>query len=197
MSKDCPPKVVIVGAGFGGLFAAKALSRVPADVILVDRHNYHLFQPLLYQVATAGLAPSDIAWPIRSILTRQRNVSVLLGDVQSVDMDKRLVNFKDERIEFDYLVLATGARHSYFGNDEWSHSAPGLKSINDATAIRRRLEQAESCNDLSERERLLRFLIVAGPTGVELAGAIAELEQAEWHARAANLLLHVAGSTVL
>ncbi len=209
MSKDRLPKVVIVGAGFGGLFATKALSRVSADVILIDRHNYHLFQPLLYQVATAGLAPSDIAWPIRSILTRQRNVSVLLGDVQSVDMDKRLVNFKDERIEFDYLVLATGAQHSYFGNDEWSHSAPGLKSINDATAIRRRLllafEQAESCNDPSERERLLRFLIVgAGPTGVELAGAIAELAHFTLAAdfrridpRSAKVLLVEAGSRVL
>ena len=106
MSKDRPPKVVIVGAGFGGLFAAKALSRVSADVVLIDRHNYHLFQPLLYQVATAGLAPSDIAWPIRSILTRQRNVSVLLGDVQSVDMDKRLVNFKDEALTVAELTEA-------------------------------------------------------------------------------------------
>ena len=209
MSEDRRPKVVIVGAGFGGLFAAKALSGVPADVTLIDRHNYHLFQPLLYQVATAGLAPSDVAWPIRSILTRQRNVSVLLGEAQGVDLGKQQVAFEGQHIDFDYLVLATGARHSYFGNDEWSHSAPGLKSIDDATAIRRRLliafEQAENCNDPNERKRLLRFLIVgAGPTGVELAGAIAELAHFTLAAdfrridpRSASVLLVEAGSRVL
>ena len=180
MSEDRRHRIVIVGAGFGGLFAAKALSGVAAEVTLIDRHNYHLFQPLLYQVATASLAPSDIAWPIRSILTGQRNVSVLLGEVQGVDLGAGQVGFAGRRIDFDYLVLATGARHSYFGNDTWSANAPGLKSIDDATAIRRRLllafERAETCDDPVERERLMRFLIVgAGPTGVELAGAIAEL----------------------
>jgi NADH:ubiquinone reductase (H+-translocating) len=148
MPEDRRPKVVIVGAGFGGLFAAKALSGIPADVILIDRHNYHLFQPLLYQVATAGLAPSDVAWPIRSILTRQGNASVLLGEVRGVDLAKQQVAFDDTHIDFDFLVLATGVRHSYFGNEEWSNSAPGLKTIDDATAIRRRLllafEQAET-----------------------------------------------------
>ena len=203
------PKIVIVGAGFGGLFATKALSRIPADVTLIDRHNYHLFQPLLYQVATAGLAPSDIAWPIRSILTRQRNVSVLLGEVQQVDLINQQVNFNGKPIDYEYLILATGAQHSYFGNDAWSYCAPGLKSISDATGIRRRLllafEQAETCDDPRERERLLRFLIVgAGPTGVELAGAIAELAHFTLAAdfrridpRSATVLLVEAGPRVL
>ena len=180
MSDDRRPRIVIVGAGFGGLFATKALAKTPADVTLIDRHNYHLFQPLLYQVATAALAPSDIAWPIRSVLTRQRNASVLLGEVQRVDVDKQQVEFDGGPVDFDYLVLATGARHSYFGHDAWSADAPGLKSIDDATAMRRRLllafERAETCSDPDERQRLLRFVIVgAGPTGVELAGGIAEL----------------------
>ena len=180
MSDDHRPRIVIVGAGFGGLFATKALAKAPADVTLIDRHNYHLFQPLLYQVATAALAPSDIAWPIRSVLTRQRNASVLLGEVHRVDVDKRQVEFDGGQVEFDYLVLATGTRHSYFGHDAWSADAPGLKSIDDATAMRRRLllafERAETCSDADERQRLLRFVIVgAGPTGVELASGIAEL----------------------
>ena len=209
MSDDQRPRVVIVGAGFGGLFAAKTLSRVQADVVLIDRYNYHLFQPLLYQVATAGLAPSDVAWPIRSILTRQANASVLLGNVRGVNLDKQHVIFDDNAIEFDFLVLATGAQHSYFGNEAWSNSAPGLKSIDDATEIRRRLllafEQAENCYDQNERERLLRFLIIgAGPTGVELAGAIAELAHFTLAAdfrridpRNASVLLIEAGSRVL
>lgn len=203
------PSIVIVGAGFGGLFAARAMARLQAEIVLIDRHNYHLFQPLLYQVATAGLAPSDVAWPTRSILTRQRNVSVLLGEVGRVDLEERQVVTDKGRTRFDYLVLATGARHSYFGRDEWSRNAPGLKSIDDATDIRRRLllafEKAESSNDESERRRLLRFVVVgAGPTGVELAGAIAELAHYTLAAdfrrinpRSADVVLVEAGSRVL
>ena len=127
------PKIVIVGAGFGGLFAAQALAKVDADVTIVDRHNYHLFQPLLYQVATAGLPPSDIAWPIRSILRRQRNARVLLAEVEGVDVRGRAVVLHDRTIPFDYLVVATGSTHSYFGHEQWRALAPGLKSIDDAT----------------------------------------------------------------
>ncbi len=178
--KEQKPKVVVVGAGFGGLFAAKALARAPADIVLIDRHNYHLFQPLLYQVATAGLAPSDIAWPIRSIVTRHRNISVLLGEVEGLDLERRHVLLGGDRIDFDYLLMATGARDGYFGHEEWRRWAPGLKSVNDATALRRRLllafERAETCRDAEQRERLMQFVIIgAGPTGVELAGAVAEL----------------------
>jgi NADH dehydrogenase len=174
------PQIVIVGAGFGGLFAAQALVRADVDVTIVDRHNYHLFQPLLYQVATAGLPPSDIAWPIRSILRRQLNARVLLAEVSGVDRVQRLVHLHERSIPFDYLVLATGSTHSYFGHEEWRDIAPGLKSIDDATLIRRRVlaafEAAEMEDDPVKRERLLRFVIVgAGPTGVELAGTIAEL----------------------
>ena len=176
------PRIVILGAGFGGLFAARALARVAADVTLVDRHNYHLFQPLLYQVATAGLPPSDIAWPIRSILRRQRNARVLLAEVTGIDARGRSVELHDRTIPFDYLVVATGSTHSYFGHEEWQGIAPGLKSIDDATLIRRRIlrafEAAEIEDDPAARERLLRFVIVGGgPTGVELAGTIAELAQ--------------------
>jgi NADH dehydrogenase len=174
------PRIVILGAGFGGLFAARALARVAADVTIVDRHNYHLFQPLLYQVATAGLPPSDIAWPIRSILRRQRNANVLLAEVSGIDRRGRIVELHDRTIPFDYLVVATGSTHSYFGHEEWQAIAPGLKSIDDATLIRRRIlrafEAAEIEDDPVTRERLLRFVIVGGgPTGVELAGTIAEL----------------------
>ena len=174
------PRIVIVGAGFGGLFAAQALARVDADVTVVDRHNYHLFQPLLYQVATAGLPPSDVAWPIRGILRRQRNATVLLGEVVGVDAARRVVELADRALPFDYLVIATGSTHSYFGHEEWQPFAPGLKSIDDATEIRRRIlrafEAAEMESDAVRRERLMRFVIVgAGPTGVELAGTIAEL----------------------
>jgi NADH dehydrogenase len=174
------PRIVIVGAGFGGLFAAQALARVDAEVTVVDRHNYHLFQPLLYQVATAGLPPSDVAWPIRSILRRQRNATVLLGEVVGVDETRRVVELEDRSLSFDYLVVATGSTHSYFGHDDWQPFAPGLKSIDDATTIRRRIlsafEAAEMETDPVGRERLMRFVIVgAGPTGVELAGTIAEL----------------------
>ncbi|HMR34119.1 MAG TPA: NAD(P)/FAD-dependent oxidoreductase [Geminicoccaceae bacterium] len=175
------PRVVIVGAGFGGLAAARALARAPVEVVVVDRHNYHLFQPLLYQVATAGLSPADIAWPIRGILRRQRNAAVLLARVSGVDVATRTLLLEDGHImPYDFLVLATGARHSYFGRDEWEEVAPGLKKIDDATAIRRRVlmafEQAEGTADAAERRRLLNFVVIGGgPTGVELAGAIAEL----------------------
>ena len=174
------PQVVIVGAGFGGLFAAQALAKADADVTIIDRHNYHLFQPLLYQVATAGLPPSDIAWPIRSILHRQRNARVLLAEVLGIDRERRVVELRDRTIPFDYLVVATGSTHSYFGHEQWRSIAPGLKSIDDATLIRRRIlsafEAAEMENDPAKREPLLTFVIVgAGPTGVELAGTIAEL----------------------
>jgi NADH dehydrogenase len=177
---EARPRVVIVGAGFGGLFAARALTRAACDVTLIDRHNYHLFQPLLYQVATAGLPPSDIAWPIRSLLRGQRNAVVLLGEVVGVDVGARRVRLADREIPFDYLVVAAGATHAYFGHDDWRDHAPGLKSIDDATLIRRRIlmafEAAEMSADPAERDRLLRFVIVgAGPTGVELAGTIAEL----------------------
>lgn len=185
------------------------MARLAADVVLIDRHNYHLFQPLLYQVATAGLAPSDVAWPTRSILTRQRNASVLLGEVERIDLERRQVVTGEGRTGFDYLVLATGAKHSYFGRDEWSRNAPGLKSIDDATEIRRRLllafEKAESSDDEAERKRLLRFVVVgAGPTGVELAGAIAELAHYTLAAdfrrinpRSADVVLVEAGPRVL
>ncbi len=174
------PRIVILGAGFGGLFAAKKLARVAADVTVVDRHNYHLFQPLLYQVATAGLPPSDIAWPIRSILSRQKNTSVLLDEVMDIDVRRREVVLQNEPVTFDYLIVATGSTHSYFGHKDWETVAPGLKSIDDATHIRRRIltafEQAEMTHNDVARERLLRFVIVGGgPTGVELAGTIAEL----------------------
>src|SRR5687767_14076288 len=164
------PRIVIVGAGFGGLFAAQALARTAADITVVDRHNYHLFQPLLYQVATAGLPPSDVAWPIRSILRRQRNATVLLGRVVGIDVARHVVELEARTLSFDYLVVATGSTHSYFGHDDWRPYAPGLKSIDDATAIRRRLlrafEAAEMESDETRRERLLRFIIVgAGPTG--------------------------------
>ena len=172
--------IVILGAGFGGLFAAKKLAAVDADVTVVDRHNYHLFQPLLYQVATAGLPPSDIAWPIRSILSRQKNTSVLLDEVIDIDVEQHHVILQNELVNFDYLIVATGSTHSYFGHQDWEAIAPGLKSIDDATRIRRRIltafEQAEMTDDESDRQRLMRFVIVGGgPTGVELAGTIAEL----------------------
>jgi NADH:quinone reductase (non-electrogenic) len=174
------PHVVIVGAGFGGLAVTKGLARAPVDVLVVDRRNYHLFQPLLYQVATAGLSPADIAWPIRSILRRQRNASVQMGRVTGIDTQRREVLAGDRRLSYDYLVLATGARHAYFGHEEWEMAAPGLKKIDDATQVRQRLliafERAESECDPEERRRLLNFVVIGGgPTGVEMAGAIAEL----------------------
>ncbi len=175
------PHVVIVGAGFGGLKAAHGLRLAACRVSVIDKRNYHLFQPLLYQVATASLSPADVATPIRSLFRDQHNVRVLLGEVADVETTIRQVILRDgSRINYDYLVLATGARHSYFGRDDWEPYAPGLKQIDDATTIRRRLllafEQAENCADPEERQRLLTFVIVGGgPTGVELAGAIIEL----------------------
>src|SRR5215813_4999214 len=173
------PRVVIIGAGFGGLSAAKQLARAPFDVTIVDRHNYHLFQPLLYQVATAGLSPGDIASPTRGILSRQKNAKVILAKVSDVDTARREVVAEGRRIPFDHLIVASGAEHSYFGHD-WSSYAPGLKTIDDATYLRRRIllafERAETEPDADERRRLLNFIVVGGgPTGVEMAGAIAEL----------------------
>jgi NADH dehydrogenase FAD-containing subunit len=174
------PRVVIVGAGFGGLSAAMALRRAPVQVTVIDRRNHHLFQPLLYQVATAGLSPADIAQPIRSILRRQRNATVLLGRVTGVDRAAREVVVGSRRVPYDYLIVATGARHAYFGHDEWEAVAPGLKKIEDATDIRRRIllafEEAENAAHADERVPMLTFVVIGGgPTGVELAGAIAEL----------------------
>jgi NADH:ubiquinone reductase (H+-translocating) len=174
------PKVVIVGAGFGGLQAAKALSRVAVDVTVIDRQNHHCFQPLLYQVATAALSPADVAWPIRHILRNQENATVLMAEVRSIDTGERVVHADSVSVPYDYLVLATGATHSYFGHDEWAEVAPGLKRIEDATRIRRRIliafEHAELATDEAERRRLLTFAIVGGgPTGVEMAGAISEV----------------------
>jgi NADH dehydrogenase len=174
------PKVVIVGAGFGGLEAAKALARAPVDVAVIDRQNHHCFQPLLYQVATAALSPADVAWPIRHILRKQANATVLMADVRAIDTAKRVVHADPISVPYDYLVLATGATHSYFGHDEWAEVAPGLKRIEDATRIRRRIliafEQAELTTDEAERARLLTFAIVGGgATGVEMAGAISEV----------------------
>jgi len=174
------PKVVIIGGGFAGLEAAKALTRAPVDVVLVDRQNHHCFQPLLYQVATAALSPADVAWPIRSILSRQKNVRVLMAQVSAIDVAARKVQAGPLTIPYDYLVLATGVTHSYFGHDEWAQVAPGLKSIEDARLIRGRFllafERAEIAEDETERRRLLTFVIVGGgPTGVEMAGSIAEV----------------------
>jgi NADH dehydrogenase len=171
---------VIVGCGFGGLFAARALRHAPADVLVVDRNNYHLFQPLLYQVASAALGPADIAQPIRMILRTQRNALVMLGEVEKVDLDNRCILAGDSRVPYDYLILAPGAVDNYFGHKEWHRWAPGMKEVEDATAIRSKLllsfETAEIESDPDERAAHLAFIIVGGgPTGVELAGAIKEL----------------------
>ena len=177
---DGRAKVVIIGAGFGGLEAAKSLKRTPVDVTVIDRQNHHCFQPLLYQVATAALSPADVAWPIRHILRKQKNATVLMAEVRGIDTGKRLVQIDSVIIPYDYLVLATGATHSYFGHDEWADVAPGLKRIEDATRIRRHIliafERAELATDAAERARLLTFAIVGGgATGVEMAGAISEV----------------------
>jgi NADH dehydrogenase len=174
------PRVVIVGAGFAGLSTAKHLAKAAVDITLIDRENHHLFQPLLYQVATAGLSPAEIAWPIRSLVRDQRNTRVLLGAVTGIDGLGKHVMVAEQKIPYDILVLATGATHGYFGNDSWAEHAPGLKTIDDATEIRRRLllafERAEMASDARERERLLTIVIVGGgPTGVEMAGSVVEL----------------------
>ena len=174
------PHVVIIGGGFGGLYAARGLKNVPVRITLLDRHNYHLFQPLLYQVATAGLNPSDIAAPIRSVLRRQRYVSVMLGEAVRIDPASSLVHLLDGTLQYDHLILATGATHSYFAHPEWERNAPGLKSIDDALEIRRRIliafEAAEREADVEKQKAWLTFAIIgAGPTGVEMAGAVSEI----------------------
>jgi NADH dehydrogenase len=174
------PRVVIIGAGFGGLEAAKKLSGEAVQVTVVDRTNYHLFQPLLYQVATAALSPADIAAPVRAILSKSKNMEVILAEVQSIDVGARKVKMVDGELDYDYLILATGARHSYFGHPEWEKLAPGLKSLEDAVEIRRRIlmafEYAEKISDEAARKAAMTFVIIGGgPTGVEMAGAIAEI----------------------
>ncbi len=176
-------RVVVVGAGFGGIKAVKRLARdASLEITLIDRRNHHLFQPLLYQVATAALSPSDIAFPVRALFSSQRNVSVRMEEVVGVDRQRREVHTADGSFPYDYLVLACGATHSYFNHPEWEEHAPGLKSLEQATAIRRRIltafEEAEKEADESRRARLLTFVVVGGgPTGVELAGAIAEISR--------------------
>ncbi len=174
------PHVVIIGAGFGGLEAAKLLACDPVRVTVIDRANYHLFQPLLYQVATAALSPADIAAPIRSILRKCPNVDVTLADVRSVNVAERKIDIGERQIAYDYLIVATGARHSYFGNEQWEKLAPGLKSLEDAVEIRRRIllafEYADRVTDQAARDAAMTFAIMGGgPTGVEMAGAIAEI----------------------
>jgi NADH dehydrogenase len=174
------PRVIVVGAGFGGLEAAKKLACKNLRLTVVDRTNYHLFQPLLYQVATAALSPADIAAPTRAILHKCKNVEVILGEVQSVDINNRVVHAGELTLLYDYLILATGARHSYFGHPEWERLAPGLKSLEDAVEVRRRIlmafEYAEKITDATARAAALTFVVIGGgPTGVEMAGAIAEI----------------------
>lgn len=205
------PRIVILGAGFGGLSCAKALRDVEAVLTVVDQRNFHLFQPLLYQVATAALSPADIAMPIRRILSRQKNARVVLGQVAAIDRLSRTISISSggDRIPYDYLVIATGARPAYLGHDEWEVFAPGLKQIEDATAIRYRVldafEKAERETNADERARLLSFVIIgAGPTGVEMAGAVAELARIELempyrriHGQRARILLVEAGKQIL
>ncbi|HZL40627.1 MAG TPA: NAD(P)/FAD-dependent oxidoreductase [Pseudolabrys sp.] len=209
MAPEHRTKVVIVGAGFGGLEAAKALRRAPADVTVIDRQNHHCFQPLLYQVATAALSPADIAWPIRHILRTQRNATVLMEEVSGVDTPNKKLRTNFGEVSYDYLVIATGAMHSYFGHDDWSDYAPGLKRIEDATRIRRSIliafERAEVTPDVAEQRRLLTFVIIGGgATGVEMAGAIAEIARQTLAAdfrridpRSARIVLIEAGPRVL
>lgn len=174
------PRVVVIGGGFGGLSAAKALASSAVRVTLIDRQNHHLFQPLLYQVATAALSPADIAEPLRHILRRQQNTEVVMSEVQAVRPEDKVVVTSDGEVAYDYLIIAAGARHSYFGRDEWEQHAPGLKNLDDALEIRRRMllafELAEKTADAAERKAALTFIVVgAGPTGVEMAGAVSEI----------------------
>ena len=177
---DSLPQVVIVGGGFGGLAAARALRGAPARVVLLDRRNHHLFQPLLYQVATAGLSPAEIAAPIRRILRGQENVTVLLADVTAIDAERKRVLLANGEVAYDHLIVGTGVTHSYFGHDEWARFAPGLKTLDDALENRRRallaFERAEREPDPEKRRRWLTFVVIGGgPTGVEMAGAFAEI----------------------
>src|SRR6187551_2812953 len=202
-------RVVIVGAGFGGLEAAKALQRARADVTVVDCQNHHCFQPLLYQVATAALSPADIAWPIRHILRPQQNATVLMEEVVAVDAQRKCLRTNYGEIAYDYLIIATGATHSYFGHDDWENVAPGLKSIEDGTRIRRSIliafERAEATPGHAEQKHLLTFVIVGGgATGVEMAGAIADIARQTLSAdfrridpRAARIVLIEAGPRLL
>jgi NADH dehydrogenase len=204
------PQVVIIGGGFAGLDAARRLRKVPCEVTIVDRHNHHVFQPLLYQVATAGLSPGDIASPIRWILRKQARLRVLLANVDRIEPSaKQLVLDRGERLNYDYLIVAAGATHSYFGHDEWSGIAPGLKTLDDALALRRRLllafEDAERETDPARQRFLLTFVLIGGgPTGVELAGALAEIARQalkeEFDAvdpASARILLIEAGPSIL
>jgi len=176
------PRVVIVGAGFGGLEAAKKLVSENVRVTVIDRTNYHLFQPLLYQVATAALSPADIAAPVRAVLRKGKNIEVVLAEVESIDIASKKIRMPDGELDYDFLILATGARHSYFGHPEWERIAPGLKSLEDAVEIRRRIlmafEYAEKVRDEAARKAAMTFVIIGGgPTGVEMAGAIAEISR--------------------
>ncbi len=180
MDQKSNPRVVIVGAGFGGLLAARTLAKYPVRITLIDRQNFHTFQPLLYQVATAGLSPGEIAAPIRWIMRSRRNVEVLMSEVQDFDLGRRVVKLSDTEIPYDYLIVASGASHAYFGHDEWEPFAPGLKTIEDALEIRRRMllafELAErQANDQKEQVQLNFVVVGGGPTGVELAGTLAEI----------------------
>jgi NADH dehydrogenase len=202
-------KVVVIGGGFAGLWAVRRLRRAPVDITLIDRRNHHLFQPLLYQVATAGLAAPSIAAPLRHILRKQRNVTVLMGEVQHIDTSARRVKFGERSIEYDYLLIASGATHAYFGHDDWEAFAPGLKTLDDAFVIRRRVldsfERAEATTSDSERDACLAFVVIGGgPTGVELAGTLAEIarhtlahEFRRIDSRRARVLLVEAGPRVL
>lgn len=174
-------KIVIIGGGFGGLNVAKSLNKAQVEVLLVDKTNHHLFQPLLYQVATAGLSPGEIAIPIREILRDQDNATVIMGDVANINKEERkIILGNGDEISYDFLIVATGARHSYFGNDQWEPFAPGLKTMQDALKIREQVlisfEKAERIDRISEAEKYLNFVVIGGgPTGVEMAGAIAEI----------------------
>lgn len=174
-------KVVIIGGGFGGLNAAKMLKNAPLDVLILDKTNHHLFQPLLYQVATAALSPGEIAYPIREIFRKQKNAMVIMGEAVSIDKDKKeVVLANGDKVHYDYLILSVGARHSYFGNDKWEPFAPGLKTISDALHIRERIlssfEKAERIDSITEAAKFMNFVVIGGgPTGVEMAGAIAEI----------------------
>lgn len=201
--------VVIVGGGFGGLEVALGLARAPFDVTVIDKRNFHLFQPLLYQVATGGLSPGDISSPLRAVLKKQKNTSVLMGEVTGIDTQRRRVILRDDDIAYNWLVVATGVSHSYFGNDGWRQVAPGLKTVEDALEIRRRIfrafEGAELTDDEAERAALLTFVVVGGgPTGVELAGALGELANAtmagdfkRFDPRRARIILLEGGDRVL